>query len=94
MTDELTHKLTDSVKHCNTETLEREITTLRWALKTKQNVIDRLLKEQGLADEEREALKQAAIRVEALCQRGSQRMATTLRNLLERLSKQNPSPSQ
>jgi hypothetical protein len=56
MTDELTHKLTDSptdsVKHCNTETLEREITSLRWALKTKQNIIDRLLRDtpKGISD--------------------------------------------
>jgi hypothetical protein len=40
----------------------------------------------ALTDEEREALKQAAIRVEALCQRGSQRMSDTLRKLLERLT--------
>jgi len=51
MTDELTHKLTDSVKHRNTETLEREITSLRWALKTKQNVIDRLLKELAVSEQ-------------------------------------------
>jgi hypothetical protein len=38
-----------------------------------------------LTDEEREAVKQAAIRVEALCQLGSQRMAATLRSLLERM---------
>jgi len=37
-----------------------------------------------LTDEEREAVKQAAIRVESLCQLGAQRMAATLRNLLER----------
>lgn len=38
-----------------------------------------------ITDAEREAVEQAAIRVEALCQRGSQRMAATLRGLLERL---------
>lgn len=37
-----------------------------------------------LTDEEREAVHQAAIRVEALCQRGSKHMAATLRSLLER----------
>ena len=40
----------------------------------------------ALTDEEREAIYQAAIRVEALCQLGSQRTAATLRNLLERLA--------
>ena len=39
-----------------------------------------------LTDAEREAVHQAAIRVEALCQRGSKHMAATLRGLLERLS--------
>ena len=38
-----------------------------------------------LTDDEREAVHQAAIRVEALCQRGSKHMADTLRGLLERL---------
>ena len=38
-----------------------------------------------LTDAEREAVHQAAIRVEALCQRGSKHMAATLRGLLERL---------
>ena len=37
-----------------------------------------------LTDAEREAVHQAAIRVEALCQRGSKHMAATLRSLLER----------
>ena len=37
-----------------------------------------------LTDAEREAVHQAAIRVEALCQRGSKHMAATLRGLLER----------
>jgi hypothetical protein len=37
-----------------------------------------------LTVEEREAVEQAAIRVESLCQRGSQHMAATLRGLLER----------
>lgn len=37
-----------------------------------------------LTDEEREAVHQAAIRVEALCQIGSQQRAATLRKLLER----------
>ena len=39
-----------------------------------------------LTDAEREAVEQAAIRVESLCQRGSQHMAATLRGLLTRLS--------
>lgn len=39
-----------------------------------------------LTDEEREAIHQAAIRVEALCQAGSQQRAATLRKLLERLA--------
>ena len=39
-----------------------------------------------LTDEEREAVNQAAIRVEALCQRGSKHMAATLRGLLERMT--------
>lgn len=43
--------------------------------------IDRL----RLTAAEREAVHQAAIRVAALCQRGSQRMADTLRGLLERM---------
>ena len=38
-----------------------------------------------LTDAEREAVHQAAIRVEALCQRGSKHMAATLRGLLERI---------
>ena len=38
-----------------------------------------------LTDAELEAVEQAAIRVEALCQRGSQHMAATLRGLLKRL---------
>ena len=39
-----------------------------------------------ITDAEREAVEQAAIRVESLCQRGSQHMAATLRGLLERMS--------
>jgi len=42
MTDELTHKLTDQ---------EREIAGLKWALKTKQNIIDRLLKELAVSEQ-------------------------------------------
>jgi hypothetical protein len=38
-----------------------------------------------LTDEEREAIAQAAMRVECLCQRGAKDMAATLRGLLERL---------
>lgn len=38
----------------------------------------------ALTDEEREAIEQAAIRVESLCQLGSQQRAATLRSLLER----------
>jgi hypothetical protein len=39
-----------------------------------------------LTDEEREAVQQAAMRVECLCQRGAKDMAATLRGLLERLT--------
>ena len=38
-----------------------------------------------LTGAEREAVEQAAVRVESLCQRGSQHMAATLRGLLERM---------
>jgi len=93
MTDKLTHKLTDSdvpVKHRNTGTLEWEIIFLRWNLKTKQNIIDRLLKDRGLTAEEREAIELAA----GICEEhaeeydgaGSCPIAATLRKLLERLS--------
>jgi hypothetical protein len=37
-----------------------------------------------LTDQEREAIRQAAMRVECLCQRGARDMAATLRSLLER----------
>jgi hypothetical protein len=40
----------------------------------------------SLTDAEREAIEQAAIRVESLCQLGSQQRAATLRKLLERLA--------
>ena len=43
-----------------------------------------LYRQPTLTDAEREAVEQAAIRVEALCQQGAQRRAATLRGLLER----------
>lgn len=86
MADKLTDSPTDSVKHRNTETLEQEITKLRWALKTKQNVIDRLLREPTLTTEEQGAI--------AGCTAYDEAAAATLRKLLKRLSPENPSPSQ
>jgi len=83
MTDELTHKLTDQ---------EREIAGLKWALKTKQNVIDRLLSV-TLTDEEREAIRYFA-HFFPVCAAEIDAASAILRKLLERLSKQNPSPSQ